>query len=117
MLNNNYTGGLEINTDVIEKMVSLAAIEVEGVSAVANKAVDLSDIVSTGTYLKPVKVSVRGGAVNIDVYVTVKSGINVKSVAENVQQNVKDRVQDMTGNAITKVNVHIADLADDTTED
>lgn len=117
MDNRNMIGGLGINTDVIEKMVSLAALEVEGVAAMAKKAVDISGIVNKGSALKPVKVVVRNGAVEIDVYITVKQGIKLKTVAEAVQANVKDKVQDMTGNAITRVNVHIADLAEENNED
>ena len=110
MSENKILSGLEINTDVIEKMVTFAALEVEGTASMAKKAVDLKGIVSTGSALKPVKVAVKNGAVDIDVYISVKSSANVKEVAENVQKNVKTKVQDMTGNAITRVNVHIADL-------
>ena len=110
MDNLNMSGGLGINTDVVEKMVSLAALEVEGVAAMSKKALDISGIVSSGTALKPVKVSAKNGAIDITVYITVKSDFKVKDVAEAVQVNVKDKLQDMTGNAITRVNVVVADL-------
>ena len=110
MAEKRVLSGLEINTDVIEKMVTLATLEVEGAASMSNKSVDLKGIMNTGSVLKPVRVSVKNGAVDIDVYVSVKAGANVKEVAENIQKNVKDKVQDMTGNAITRVNVHVADL-------
>ncbi len=110
MSENKILSGLEINADVIEKMVTFAALEVEGTAAMSKKAVDLKGIVNTGSALKPVKVAVKNGAVDIDLYISVKDSANVKEVAENVQKNVKNKVQDMTGNAITRVNVHIADL-------
>ena len=110
MADNKILSGLEINTDVIEKMVTFATLEVEGAASMSKKSVDLKGIVSTGSALKPVKVAVKNGAVDIDVFVSVKAGANVKEVAENIQKNVKDKVQDMTGNAITRVNVHISDL-------
>ena len=112
MAENKILSGLEINTDVIEKMVSIAALEVEGAVSMANKTVDIKGIVNTGSALKPVKVAVRNGAIDIDVYICVKQSANVKTVAEAVQTNVKD----MTGNAITRVNVHIADLAEEVAE-
>ncbi len=110
MSENKILSGLEINADVIEKMVTFAALEVEGTASMSKKAVDLKGIVNTGSALKPVKVAVKNGAVDIDLFICVKDSANVKEVAENVQKNVKDKVQDMTGNAITRVNVHIADL-------
>ena len=109
----NMSGDLGINTEVIEKMVALAALEVEGVAKMACRSFDISGIISSGSAFKPVRVSVKNGAAVLDVYISVKSGTNVKTIAEAVQQNVKDKVQDMTGNAITQVNVHIADLAEE----
>lgn len=116
MAENKILSGLEINTDVIEKMVSIAALEVEGAVSMSNKTVDIKGIVNSGSALKPVKVAVRNGAIDIDVYICVKQSANVKTVAEAVQTNVKDKLQDMTGNAITRVNVHIADLAEEVAE-
>ncbi len=110
MSNINMSGDLGINTEVIEKIVSMAALEVDGVAAMSNKSLDITGIVNTGKVLKPVSVAMKNGAIEINVYITVKEGVKVKTVAEAVQVNVKDRVQDMTGNAITRVNVHIADM-------
>ncbi len=116
MSENKVLSGLEINADVIEKMVAMATLEVEGVAAMAKKAVDISEIMSSGSALKPVRVAVKNGAVDIDVFVCVKAQVKVKDVAEEIQKNVKARVQDMTGNAITRVNVHIADVCEETEE-
>ncbi len=113
MSNISFSGGLGINTDVIEKMVSLATLEVEGVAAMANRSLDIKGVVNGGSPLKPVKVAVKNGAIDISVYVSVKPGFKVKTIAEAVQANVKDKLQDMTGNAITRVNVLIADLAEE----
>ena len=44
------------------------------------------------------------------VYIIVAKEANVKQVAEKVQENVKDKVQTMTGTAVTKVNVTVADI-------
>ncbi len=106
----NMAGDLGINIDVIEKMVSMAALEIEGVCALANRSLDVTGIIATGKVFKPVTVTGKNGAVDINVYITVNEGVNVKSVAEAVQENIKDRVQDMTGNAISSVNVYVADM-------
>lgn len=113
MSNVKVTGGLGINTDVIEKMVSLATLEVEGVASMCNKSLDIKSVANGNSPLKPVKVAVKNGAIDISLFISVKSGFKVKAIAEAVQANVKDKLQDMTGNAITRVNVNIADLADE----
>ena len=116
MANIPVSGGLGINTDVIEKMVSLAALEVEGVAAMSGRSFDVKGVLSGNSPLKPVKVMVKNGAIDISVYICVKQGFKVKTVAEAVQINVKDKLQDMTGNAITRVNVNIVDLEEEITE-
>lgn len=106
----NNLGDLGINTDVVEKIVEVAVLEIDGVAALSNKSLDITGAINTGKVLKGVSVVSKNGSVDINVYITVKEGFKVKTVAEAVQANVKDRVQDMTGNAITRVNVFIADM-------
>ena len=50
------------------------------------------------------------GAIEININISVAKGANIKTVAEKVQENIKDKVQTMTGAAVTKVNVTIADI-------
>ena len=107
---NNNLGDLGINTDVIEKIVEVAALEIDGVAGFANKSLDIAGVINTGKVLKSVSVVGKNGGVDINVYIVVKEGAKVKPIAEAVQANVKDRVQDMTGNAITRVNVFISDM-------
>lgn len=116
MANIPVAGGLGINTDVIEKMVSLAALEVEGVAAMSGRSLDVKGVLNGNSPLKPVKVVVKNGAIDISVFICVKQGFKVKTVAEAVQVNVKDKIQDMTGNAITRVNVNIVDLQEEIVE-
>ena len=106
MENNN----LVIGAQVLEQMSKIAALEVEGVAGLSERAVDIKSVAVSGKLLKSTKVNDKDGAVAIDVYIKVKSNFNAKEVAENVQTNVKEKLQSMTGTAITRVNVIIADV-------
>lgn len=108
-MNENATK-LSINTDVIEKMAELAAKEIEGVTGLSNKAVDLKNVVKTKKPFKGVKVESINGAIKIVAYICVDKNAVVKDVAEKVQANIKEKVQTMTGVAVTKVNVSVADI-------
>ena len=108
-MNENATK-LSINTDVIEKMAELAAKEIEGVTGLSNKAVDLKNVVKTKKPFKGVKVESVNGAIKIVAYICVDNNAVVKDVAEKVQANIKEKVQTMTGVAVTKVNVSVADV-------
>ena len=108
-MENNKTE-LSVNTEVIEKMAEIAAKEVEGVAGLSKKSIDLKGIVKTKNAFKGVKVENINGAIEISVYICVKQNAKAREVAEKVQNNIKDKIQTMTGNAVTQVNVNIADI-------
>lgn len=108
-MDNNRTE-LSVNTEVLEKMAEIAAKEVEGVSGISKKAIDLKGAVKSKNAFKGIKVESVNGALKISAYICVKKNAQVKEVAEKVQFNIKDKIQTMTGNAVTQVNVHIADI-------
>ena len=107
---NNSKTELSVNTEVLEKMAGIAAREVEGVVSLSKKAIDLKSAVKSKTPFKGVKIESVNGALKIDVYICVKKDVYVKDVAEKVQSNVKDKIQTMTGTAVTQVNVNVADV-------
>ena len=106
---NNKTE-LSINTEVLAKMAEIAAKEISGVSGLAKKAIDLKGAIKSKEPFKGVKVESVNGALKINVYICVEKDAIVKDVAEKVQANVKDKIQTMTGTAVTQVNVSIADV-------
>lgn len=108
-MDNNRTE-LSVNTEVLEKMAEISAKEVEGVTGIAKRAIDLKGAVKNKNAFKGVKVENVNGAIKISVYICVERNAKVKEVAEKVQVNVKDKIQTMTGNAVTQVNVHVADI-------
>ncbi|MEE1238917.1 MAG: Asp23/Gls24 family envelope stress response protein [Acutalibacteraceae bacterium] len=108
-MENNKTE-LSVNTEVLEKMAEIAAKEVEGVAGLSKRSIDLKGIVKTKNAFKGVKVENINGAIEISVYVCVKQNAKARDVAEKVQSNIKDKIQTMTGNAVTQVNVNIADI-------
>lgn len=107
---------LSINTEVLEKMAEIAAKEVEGVTGLTKKAIDLKGVIKSKAPLKSVKVENVNGAIEITVFVCIKRTANLKEVAQKVQQNIKDKIQTMSGSAVTKVNVNIADVEFETEE-
>ena len=101
---------LSVSTEVLEKMAELAACEIEGVKGVSKKAIDLKGALKTKSVVKGVKVESVNGAIDISVYICEDSNAKMRDVAEAVQQNVKEKIQTMTGTAVTRVNVNIEDL-------
>lgn len=102
--------GLAINKEVIAQISTTAALEVEGVSGVSSRPLELRRVLKGNIFSKSFNVSVDNGAIIIDAYISVKDDARVKKVAEEVQKNVKEKVQTMTGNAVAKVNVYVNDI-------
>ena len=101
---------LSVSTEVLEKMAELAACEIDGVKGVAKKAIDLKGAIKSKSVVKGVKVESVNGAIDINVFICVDAKAQIREVAEAVQSNIKDKIQTMTGTAVTRVNVNIEDI-------
>ena len=90
-------GSLQISTDVIAKIAKLATLEIEGVKEV-----------STGT------MGVKSLFNKITVNIMVKYGYKIPQLCEKVQENVKSSVQNMTCITVSKVNIVVTGVAQET---
>ena len=107
----NHVGGLVISEDVISKIATTAALEIDGVVDMVSKpAATIKDIFRKQRVLKPVRVRVNDNQLIVDLYISVKSGYRITDVCEAVQSNVKQEIQNMTHNAVAKVNVFVEDI-------
>ena len=102
--------GIAINSEAVAQIAGMAAMEVEGVAGLYTKAIDIKNILPKNAYEKAVKVKWDNGALLISIAITLKENVRLKNVAESVQENVKDKVQTMTGNAVAVVDVSVSDV-------
>ncbi len=96
---------ITVSNEVLEKMAEIAACEIEGVAGISKKGA-----FKTMNAFKGVKVDNVNGAVNINVFVSLKKDAKMRETVSAVQENVKDKIQTMTGTAVTRVNVTVADV-------
>lgn len=104
-----------ISEEVIAKIAGTAAKEVAGVAGLATRLTDIRGLVSSQGN-KSVGVVNNENETIVDLYIHLKAGVRIPDVAGQVQRQVKNAVQSMTGKPVTKVNVHIAGMALDTEE-
>lgn len=104
-------GTVQIADDVVAMIASLAATEVEGVSAMAgNITNELMSRVGMKTLTKGVKVDVTGDNVRVDLAVTMEYGYNIPATCGQVQNKVKNAIENMTGLNCSDVNIRIAGI-------
>ena len=60
---------------------------------------------------KGVKVEVGEREAAVDLYIIVKFGVRIPEVALNVQERVKEAIEQMTGLKVVEVNVHVQGVA------
>ncbi|MFR1316542.1 MAG: Asp23/Gls24 family envelope stress response protein [Clostridium perfringens] len=104
-------GSIQISDEVIESIASYAAEEVEGVVGLqSNLKSSVSDILGVKNINRGVKVSAGEKEALIDIYITVEFGNNIVNIAKKVQDEVKEKVETMTGLFVVEVNVHVSGI-------
>ena len=102
-------GVVQIADDVVAMIASLAATEVEGVSAMAgNITNELVGKLGMKNLSKGVKVDVTEEHVSVDLSLNIKYGYNIPATCGQVQAKVKTAIENMTGLTCNDVNIRIA---------
>ena len=113
--NTDLQGGtLQISTEVIAKIARCAALEIDGVAEVScgSQNKKLRNLLETSSIQTPVTVEMRDGTANITLHLMVRFGARIPAIAEKVQENVKNAVQNMTNVTVSRVTLVIAGLAE-----
>jgi len=109
--NDEKIGEVKIANDVVAMITSLAATEVEGVSAMAGTITnELMSKVGMKSLTKGVKVEVIGQSVTVDLSVTLEYGFNIPGTSQKVQEKVKAAIENMTSLQVENINVRIAGI-------
>jgi uncharacterized alkaline shock family protein YloU len=107
----NPVGSIFISHRAIASIAYHSALESYGVVGLAakNLAEGLSQVLVKDPVLG-VDVGFNDGAVVIDLYTIIEYGVRIKSVASSVSENVKYRIEKVTGLSVDRVDVHIRGL-------
>ena len=60
--------------------------------------------------MSPVRILQDGDNMNVSIYINLEPNKKIQDVAVNVQNNVREAIQNMTGKVVSKVNVVIAGI-------
>lgn len=100
-------GVIKVSADVIIKIAEAAASEVDGVDSNGQR---LAAEKLGSKLLGAVRVRVTDESAAISIDIVVKEGFNAVTTAEAVQNSVKSAVQNMTGLAVSKVDVRVVGI-------
>jgi uncharacterized alkaline shock family protein YloU len=101
-------GTVRIADDVVAVIVGLAATKTKGIAGMSSGVAEgLAKRVSGKNVTRGVSVEVGQLETAIDLRVIVEYGVKINEVCRNLQQEVKDAVETMTGLKVVEVNVKV----------
>lgn len=106
---NGKVGEVQIADEVVAVIAGLAATEVKGVSATSgNVTNEIAGKLGKKNLSKGVKVTVNEDTVTVDMALTLEYGYGIREIASQVQEKVKNAIENMTGLTVRDVNIRIA---------
>lgn len=102
-------GNIRISADVVSTIAGIATTELEGVAGMYSSFAGgiAEKLGAKKNPSKGVKIEMSEDAVSIDLYIVVDYGVRIPELSWEIQENVKNNVETMTGLAVQKVNIHI----------
>lgn len=102
-------GNIHISGEVLAVIASAAALETEGVGAMAaGLGSDMAELVGRKVVGKGVRIVIADEKISIDLSVLVKYGYAIPAVAKAVQEGVMNAVVNTSGLEVECVNVTVA---------
>ncbi|MDP5275467.1 Asp23/Gls24 family envelope stress response protein [Chengkuizengella axinellae] len=101
-------GRVHIVPEVIEIIAGMATIEVDGVASMSGGiAGGIAEWIGRKNLSKGIKVEVGEKEVIVDVSIIVEYGKEIPVIASNIQGNVKEAIESMTGLVVVEVNLNV----------
>jgi len=109
--NHNDLGKVEIAQEVIEVITGIAASEIDGISSMRGSfATGVVEKLGKKSHSKGVKVELTDEGIQIDLFVNLDFGVSIPTVAEKLQENIRQSIKNMTALEISEINVHVVGI-------
>ena len=105
-------GLVTVDEDVIVKVAGYAALECYGIVGMAAKrSTDgIVQLMGRGNLGRGVRIQAMDDSVIVDLYIIVEYGISISAVASTIIDQVKYKIEHLTGVTVSRVNVSIEDI-------
>ena len=104
----NKMGSIQIDPEVIAMYAGTTAVECFGIVGMA--AVSMKDglvrLLKKESLTHGINVAIKDNALSID-FVIVAYGVSISTVADNLIESVKDKVEEFTGMKVEKISIYV----------
>lgn len=105
----NKLGSIQIDPEVIAMYAGTTAVECFGIVGMA--AVSMKDglvkLLKPDSLTHGINVSIKDNNISIDFHVIVSYGVSISTVADNLIESVKYKVEEFTGMTVVKINIFV----------
>ncbi|PWL41649.1 Asp23/Gls24 family envelope stress response protein [Christensenella sp. MSJ-20] len=102
------SGKVTFNTDVIATIAGLATVEVPGVAGMSGGIVSgMAELLGRRNLTKGVKVAINEQECEVDLNIVVTYGVKIPEVTAKIQGDVKSSIETMTGLTVKSVDIHV----------
>lgn len=101
-------GEVKIADEVVAIIAGLAVNEVEGVEHVGSSG--LTGRKGKKNLAKGVEIDIAENEIICDINVQLDYGVKIMETAKEIQQRVKNAIENMTGLLVKEVNLHVSGL-------
>ena len=109
--NTEEVGQVQIADEVIAVIAGLAATEVDGVAKMnGNITNEIVSKLGMKKLSKGVKIDIEGQDVEVTLNLVLAYGVSIPRTSKEVQEKVKNAIENMTGMNVKEVNIRIAGI-------
>ena len=105
----NKMGSIQIDPEVIAMYAGTTAVECFGIVGMA--AVSMKDglvrLLKRESLTHGINVTIKDNALSIDFHVIEAYGVSISTVADNLIESVKYKVEEFTGMNVEKINIYV----------
>lgn len=101
-------GNIRIHKKVIASIASLAAVEIEGVKRIGGDFKSgILELIGKKN-LMAIKVEIdKNEEIKLDVPLVIKYGFNIPTIADKVQENIRNALEKMTNLSVRNININV----------
>ncbi len=102
-------GSIKISDGAAAAYAASAALETKGVAELAGTRSEIiaKNFLAKDNSLKGVKISRSEEGIVFDVFISVYYGSSIPAVSWDLQKNIKDKVERLSGENVAAINVHV----------
>ena len=100
---------ITVSPDVLLTIARLTTLQVEGVSRMGGVPARVNRLFRRD-FGEGVRIELDEDTVCADIYVVLKSGVNIRDISRTIQHNVGRAFSDIVGMHVGKINIHIEDI-------